>query len=518
MKTLLSFSILLLSTFFSNAQLNSSNEFSYQLSEPYQLIEGSKSYFSKDNYVVTLKKAKKKFFLQKMNMETMKEEKRVEMEIPFEFNHYGTFTLGDRHYIIYQKWDRKERCEQLFARELDFDNCKLAETSRLLIRFKGKIAGGRFSFEMSNNQSMLLAKYRRVPESRNDRINKDVIGMYVFNDEMETISGGEYTMPYTEVQMNNIDYTVDRQGNAFILTEVFRDGSTKRYTESGDPNYHLELIMIDTDKHVSNKVIKLSDKFVKQIQFTEGKNQELTLAGFYANDKNAGSNGFFYAKIVDDEISDIRYYDVPTDVMKKYTTEKEQKSMEKAENKGKEIRLNNYRIRKIDYSDDGDVSIYAEQYYVVSTRDSKTNTVTRTYYYKDILGIGVDQDGELLWMDRFPKNQMGLGYHSLGFIHVANDTFDYLLFMDHKNNADLALDQYPEMYWNGSSGLLTGLKIEKKTGKAERISSLDFDNVNGMILTQFSTSRMIQLNDMEFAVECTIKKPKNDIMLKVTIE
>lgn len=29
---------------------------------------------------------------------------------------------------------------------------------------------------------------------------------------------------------------------------------------------------------------------------------------------------------------------------------------------------------------------------------------------------------------------------------------------------------------------------------------------------------MIQLNDMEFAVECTIKKPKNDIMLKVTIE
>ena len=58
-----------------------------------------------------------------------------------------------------------------------------------------------FSFLLSKDRSKLLVQYRKKPEKRNDAISKDQIGMYVFDEDINEISGNELEMPYTEQMM-----------------------------------------------------------------------------------------------------------------------------------------------------------------------------------------------------------------------------------------------------------------------------------------------------------------------------
>ena len=50
--------------------------------------------------------------------------------------------------------------------------------------------------------------------------------MYVFEKNMAQVWNKEVKMPYTEKKMNNLDYSVDSEGNGYMLTTVYDDNST----------------------------------------------------------------------------------------------------------------------------------------------------------------------------------------------------------------------------------------------------------------------------------------------------
>ena len=325
-------------------------------------------------------------------------------------------------------------------------------------------------------------------------------------------------MPYTEKKMNNVGYTIDKNGNTYILAEIFRTDKAKKIIK-GKLNYDLELLRINADdQSLSSSKIPLTDKFVKNINFYEGKEGGITIAGYYGNKANSGTDGIFIYKLDDSgELTDEATYEVPVDVMKLYKSERAQERMEKKDDE-KDYSMPNMVLREIVYDTDGSITLYGEKYYVVSNYNPKTGQTTYTYYYQEILTARINSDNELIWMTKLPKNQKGSSPRGgMGYYVISQKNYDYVLFLDNVKNIELPMNKYPKTHMDGKGGFLTGFKIEKETGEVEKISILDTRDAKGIALYQFNTGRIVEVSNGVIAVEC-YKKKKEDVMLKIVLE
>lgn len=533
MRKQLTFFILLL-TPVAISQVKISDDFSYEVSNPYEVVDGFKAYFSEDNEVLAFKYGGGNFTIQRFGGEKMNEIKRGEIPKSEGFTIESVNKVGKKYYFFYSVWDRDAGNEQLFAREIDFEACKFAGEGELLFKVKGKVSGGfnaggllgfgstdgggKFKLTSSYDESKILIQYRKKPEEKNDALNKDVIGMYVYDAEMSVVWSGDIEMPYTEKKMNNLGYSIDSDGNTYILAEVYKDETTRRYTKEGDPNFDLELIKVGvSDQELVSTRIKLKDRFITDVGFFEGSAGEIIIAGFYGNNKRGGTDGFFMSKIENNDLTDVRYYEVPVDVMKMYLSERAQEKMERKDDRG-DLSMTNMVLRQIVFGEDGGITMYGERYFWVETYNPQTRTTTRTYYYQEIIGASIGADGELRWMNKFPKNQRGSAPQGgMGYYLISAGEVDYLLFLDNVKNIELSIDQYPKTHQDGQGGFLTGFKVNKSTGKAEKVSLFDTRDAKGIELFQFTTGRIVKVNNKRFAVEC-YKKKKEDVMITVTME
>ena len=516
------------------AQVKVSKEFSFSVSDPYQVVDGDKYYFSKEGEVLSVKRIRGGYVLQKFAGDKLNEVERNEDDyIPDGFQLEGFMEIDERYYMFYSIYDRPNVTEQLFVREIDFESAKFKDKGRLLFKVKGKVSGtmvsaaggwgmkkvDKFSFYTTYDDSKLIVQYRLVPEEKRDALNKDKIGMYVFNGGMEEIWNDNVEMPYTEKKMNNIGYAVDKKGNGFILAEVFKDETTKRIDKEGNPNYNLELIRIDgDDREVSTSSVELKDKFIKDLGFFEGANDEIVVAGYYGKDRRGGTEGVFLFKLDEDgEVIESKDYEVPVEVMSMYMSERAQEKMKDRDEK-RGVSMPSMVLREIVHFSDGSVTVIGEKFYITEHYNSKTGTTTYTYHYHEVLMTHINGDGELMWMKKLPKRQTGGSYRGgMSYFHMTGDGYQYVLFLDNVKNMDLALTEVPAGHRDGRGGYLTGFKVDNASGELEKVSIFDITDVNGIALHQFATYRIVQLSDNEFALE-SYKKKKEDVMVKVTLK
>jgi hypothetical protein len=510
-----------------------SKEFSYTVSQPYKVVDGLKYYFSKNGEVLAIKYSKGQWIFQKFSGGKFNETKRFAEPKSKEKYQIETFiTINDRIYFFYSIYDRTSIQEQLFVKEVDFENAKFKDQGKLLFKVNGKVSGSlvstgfgfgftkvnKFQFYTDFDEKKLAVKYRMVPEVKQDALNKDKIGLHVFDEDMQELWSDIVTMPYTEKKMNNIDYAIDSDGNAYILAEIFRDNTTARVLRNGDINYDIELIRIDKDdQSVTNTRIEGNDKFIDDIAFFEGQDNELILAGYYKKTPRSGVEGFFLQKITNEgQLLDEVAYNFPADIVKQYMTERQQRSVEKKEDNDA-LTINNLKLRNVIVNADGSITLIGEKYYFVTRCDSKGRCTT-TFYYQEMLAASVSAEGELQWMQKLPKNQVGSsGQGGMGFYYMSSSKYHYLLFLDNIKNYNLALNKIPERHSDGRGGFLTGYKVDKLSGKTSRISIFDTRNAQGTALYQFATDRIIQVGDNAFVLECYIKG-KNDVMIKVVLK
>lgn len=519
--------ILFTGVFGQEEQITLSKEFSLSTSDPYPVVDGLKYYFGRGGEVLTVKFTKGQWLFQKFSGSNLNETSRYLEPKSKEVIGLETFVeMGDKIYLFYSSYDKANKIEQLFVREIDFERANFSGPGKLLFKVTEKIAGAsfgmgayqnKFSFYLNFADDKLVINYRLAPAQKNDDVSKDKIGMHVFDASLNELWSGVVKMPYTEKKMNNIDYTIDNAGNVYILAEIYKDNTTKRVTKEGNPNYFLEMIRVDfEDQSVTSSKVEAKDKFIDAISFFEGKNEELILAGYYRKNYKSGVDGVFMIKVNGEgELYDEVSYEIPAEIIKQYMSEKSQEKLEKKEEKD-DLTIANLYLRNVEFNEDGSITLIGERYYSVTRCDSKGNCTT-TYYYMEMLLTSIGSDGELQYMKKLPKNQRGSSYRGgMGFYYLGSEMNHYMLFMDNLKNVNLTLDKAPAGHLDGKGGFLTGYKVNKETGETERVSLFDVRNVNGMELHQFATSRIIQINDNEFAVECYIKG-KQDIMLKVTV-
>lgn len=503
---------------------------------PYKVVDAqSKYYFNKGNQIITIKIDKLDFTIQKMNAANLTEQNRkVYNDFPKGFVVEKVKQIQDRVFIFYSLWDKENEYEQLFYREVDFDRCALKE-SKKLITVKGKITGrltrtgrwhyetvDKFDFQYSKDESKMLISYRHKPEIRNDDISYDIIGLEVFNQDLDLLWKKDVKMPYTEKKMNNLDYSVDGAGNAYVLAKVYKDDSTDdKKTKGGkEANYDIELLKYESETARLVKTrIAIKDKFIETIWIFETSKDYMVCSGFYNNGNSSSNvNGVFIFKVDKDRGRTSAYnYEIPVEILNQYASKRTIKKNKKKEEKDKAEFKDLVLKRMISY-EDGSVLLIGEQEFVVShtyTDGYGNMRTTYKYYNNDILLTKIDSDGRMLWMRKLPKRQMSnKRSEQLSYKYMRGKGCSYFIFLDNKKNIDLTQSEVPSFHVAGQGGYLTAYKVTDMQGDVSKISILDLRDVQGKEVYQFTPKRILPVSDSDFVLEI-YKKKKEDELIRV---
>lgn len=331
-------------------------------------------------------------------------------------------------------------------------------------------------------------------------------------------------MPYTERRMDVLDYSIDKQANAYILAKVYHDDSNddKKRRRDKEANYHIELFRIPAGTNTINKTeIEVKDKFVNGLSIFEGPEDYMVCAGFYNNGKNAKSaDGMMMFKVKKDgDIYAKSFNEIPLEIInqnlsakqRRKNEKKEKEKEEEGEGEGAEIRA--FTMDKVVIENDGSIVLLGEQYYTV-THYSQKHTYT-SYHYEDILITKIDPSGKMSWIKKLPKKQAGTsGQGGMSYKHFFVNDNHYVLYLDNVKNYNLPADKKPAVHSDGKGGYFTSYKINDTTGEAKSGSVFDMRNVDDMTMYQFSVGRIIEISKDEFAIEF-YKKKKEDVMMKV---
>jgi len=532
-KDVLLFVILLILPMCMYAQIEESDEFTYSVSKPYPVVDAPKKYyFHQDDGIMTVKIRGKLVTIQKFDAKTLNfKGQKIRKDMPAGFSLEGVFEFNKRFYMFYSVWDKPNAKEQLFSWEIDFEDGALKGKGKRLIRVDGKITGSAFSsvgfwsvgvvnkfgFQFSFDKTKMLIQYRKKPKIRDDSKNYDVIGMYVFDGDVEAVSGEEIKMPYTEKKMDNLDYSIDGDGITYILARV-----RKTKTSSSTASHYIELLRIEAGSRIIEKTaVKVGEKKIQSIWLYESPGDVMVCAGFYGKGWATGVDGMFIFKIdKDGGLYDMADYEIPAEIIKQYESTRTQKKTARKEARGKAV-FENLKLRTIVVQSDGSMLLLGEQYYVKKHTYTDSNGNVKTYYtyhYEDMLVTKIGSDGKVAWMRKVPKRQMGKnGRGGMGFKYLSGAEHHYLIFLDNVRNMDLALNKPPAQHTDGAGGYLTTYKIHDETGEVTKLSIFDTKDVRGIKIYQFNTGRIFDISSNQMVIE-VYKKKKQDVMIKITMK
>jgi len=240
------FILLFLSSQLFSQTVKTAKDFEVEIGKAYPVVDAKiKEYFYYNDEILSIKIGGE-IIVQKFNAKSLDQKSRKEVatkkSLPRGYEHEEFVQVGDKVFEFYNVWDKPNETEQIFVQEISFGKMDL-ENNRRISKISGKVQSsmGKDKIDIydSFDQSKFLMTYRRHPKVKSDKVNKDVIGMTVFDGDLKVIWEKEITMPYTEAMMDNLGYTVDSRGNAYLLARV-RTGEKShlellQYNNSDEP-------------------------------------------------------------------------------------------------------------------------------------------------------------------------------------------------------------------------------------------------------------------------------------------
>ena len=396
----------------------------------------------------------------------------------------GFKAIKNDYYWFYATWDKKTETERLFAQPFNQGNFKFSSNPINLIE-TGRLTDlyDKYKFQTSTDSTKLLVTYRIKPKIKRDKLNKDVIGFNLFDTKMKKLYAAEIEMPYSEADMDNLDYEVDSRGNIYMLTQVKLDNSMDGEKSKENKNaYRYELIRVNQkDNSLQAIKIELDNKYTNSVILSEDLSHNIIITGYYSDNKrSSGSDGAYVIKLELDNNNSIKnliktYCEFPAEVLKANETVRQKKKMDKKEKEGN-LEAANLDFEKIVFNKDGSMVIIGQEYYVVAHTSSNGNTTTTTtsytYYYNDILVLKADKNGKTIWCNKIPKFQSGKGTADLSFHYHQYKNDNYFFYLDNIKNINLSLTETPAPHKSGRGGYLTCVKMDE-AGKMTKKSIFD---------------------------------------------
>lgn len=468
----------------------SAQKISYGFSQPFETVERHADLgfykFSENEYAEVYYRKGEDMVIQLFDESFKNVKKQQSVPLPEnsdKFANEGFFSVKNDFFWFYSTWDRKTKTERLFAlpfnkKALSFGSqeIKLVETGKLDPYLK-------YRFNYSTDSNKLLVTYRVKPREKRDKLNKDIIGFNLFDDKLNRIYNAEIEMPYSEYDMNILDYEIDSRGNIYLLASVrinnSLDGEVSREKDAKN-QYRYELIRVNQSNNTLQAIkINLQNKYVKSAILSEDLNHDIVISGYYSDMKNSsGSNGAYITRLEyeNNSVKDVRttYCEFPSEILKAYESERTKRKMEKKEDKGQDLEASNLSLDKVVFYPDGSVMVIGEEYYVIQHTyyNGRSTYTTYTYYYNAILVLKADKNGNTLWCNKIPKFQSGSGTADLSYHHHNYNGEDYFFYLDNIKNLNLPLTEAPAPHSAGAGGYLTCVKIDKN-GKMDKSSIFD---------------------------------------------
>ena len=502
-----------------------SKKFSFTLGSDYTLPRKAEdlSFFGNDkDGIVNLSLKKDELNISRFDPKTLTQttEKTIELpELTKNFNSETVVDFGTNYYWIHSDWDKSAGTESLYYDKIDVVSGKITVSNKKMIettKMGGSLATtGFYQYKITNKYQFnydadgkyLLVSYRLFPEEKNDKKNYDKIGIHVFDETMNKVWGNEFTMPYTEAIMDNIDFSIDSKGNAYMLTKVYDSEKRKEVDkETGKAGYHYEVLKFaNGNKKIINTTISIDDYFIKEASLIENTAHDMVIACTYSKkSRSIGTDGIFLALM--DQAGKITkykngYYEFPLAELEKFESERSKRKMERK----KDYEAPNLKVRYIVVEADGSLFIALEEYYIVTTTytDSRGNTTTTyTYYYEDILGAKISATGNFEWLRKIPKKQKGSrGRGTMSFKLVSDASGYYFLFLDNKKNMELEEDEVPKYHMDGYGGQVVVAKIDNAGSISKE---LVFDTREEDVM--FFPSQFSRINKNQFIGRANVKR------------
>ncbi len=329
-----------------------------------------------------------------------------------------------------------------------------------------------YDFVRSEDRTKFMYDYTLVPKEKKDKINKDIIGMYVFDENLNKIWGGEYKMPYTEAIMDNLGYTLSDDGKIYLLAKVFENDDRKAKTKDGKVNYHFEVLVYDKDvKKPKSIELKIDNYFPQDAYIYEDINHNIVVAGFYAKQANSDTDdGAYMVKLEVDKgtVAKINggVYEIPSEIIKSFSSAREKRKMDKKEKKGKDLGIRFLKIRDVYTTPNGSTKILSEQYEERLTVVYTNKGAQYRYdtYADDIFVISIDSKGKMEWVKKIPKAQhsgdwVGASLSINNYV-IGNDL--HLFYLDNIKNYNLPETEAPKVHQDRRGGFLNGVTIDAK--------------------------------------------------------
>jgi hypothetical protein len=364
----------------------------------------------------------------------------------------------------------------------------------------------KYKYNYDAQRKKLLVSYRLTPEERNDKINYDKIGLYVFDENLNKLWGSEFTMPYTEAVMDNSDFSVDANGNAYMLAKVYdSDQRREKDKSTGQPAYHYEVLKFTKDsKKIIRATISLGDYFINETSLIENSSNEMVITCTYSKKPfGVGTDGIFLA-VLDQSGKVIKYkngyYEFPLAELEKFESARSKRKMEKKD----DYEAPHLTVRNLVLEADGSVFLACEEYFVdVNTYYSNGRSYTTyTYYYGDIIGAKVNPAGSMEWLRKIPKQQKGSrGRGTMSFKLISDASGYYFLYLDNIKNMELAEDEVPKYHLDGAGGQVVVSRLDTK-GTLSKELVFDTREEDIMIFP----SAFSKINGNQFIGRAVIKK------------
>lgn len=522
---------------FSALSYGQSKKFSFKLGESYELPRRSDdlAFFGNDqDGIVNLSLKKDELTIVRFNPKTLVQtsEKAIKLEEKTRnFLSEAVVNFGTNYYWIHSDWNKDEEKEILYYDKIDVVAGTLTEQNKKLFE-AGKIAGvtasggwfgsatktyAKYDYNYSADHKRLLISYRLKPEKRNDKENYDKLGMYMIDENMQVIWHNEFTMPYTEAIMDNSDFSVDSQGNAYLLAKVYDSEKRKEKDKDGNPAYHYEVLKFQNgDKKIVSAKIAVDNYFIRESTLVESSNHDMIIACTYSKkSKGIGTDGVFLS-MLDQSGKVVKYkngyYEFPIEELTKFESARTKRKMEK----NKDYEAPNLQVRNIVVGGDGSVFLTCEEFRIETnyqTNGRGSTYVTYTYYYEDIIAARINADGQFDWLRKIPKKQRsGRILGTMSFKLVADESGYYFLFLDNKKNMDLEEDEAPKYHQDGFGGQVVVAKLDKK-GTLSKELLFDTREEEVMIFP----SKFNRINSNQFIGRAVMKKNNNFEVLLITV-
>jgi hypothetical protein len=443
---------------------------------------------------INIQKAKSFSFQQFNNKLVFQKENTVSTEglLNERVQYERAVKMKNKTYFFFRDVFKKEDKEGISALEFSPDKLDFVGKSKNLFKSSDRVRIGGMSFgfggsisskyigytfDLSQDSTKFLYTYDLQPTEKKDELSNDVIGFYVHDENLNLIWGEEHKMPYTEAKMDNLGYTLANDGKVYMLAKVYeginpKDGRSKKQKE---PNYHFEVLIFSKGTQTPASIeIKLDNNFPKSAYIYEDGAQNIVVAGFYgrANDKPVDGAYMVKLDVASGAISKLNggYYEIPSDIIKAFTSEREKRKMEKKEEKDDDhdIGIEHLEINAIYGMPDGSTKIVSEQYWVKVTYyyDAGCKCMRTRYdtYADDIFVLSIEKEGNLGWVKKIPKSQhapnaVGQGL-SINTYSTGNDI--HIFYIDNIKNMKLSPKEAPKRHEDRKGGYLTAVTINPK--------------------------------------------------------